>query len=181
MFFLLFLILWNHIISCLEKKNNTLSHLRRRSWAWPPSPVCRTRRSASHRNASPGSWLSLPCRWPYPAEQRKLAKGRQTVRHATVHQRVCFRFRGGGETHWRRRTWFLRRRSGWTSRRRRSGRRTWSRWWCPQSMTWLRGSWRPGWRSSKLERNRHRSSVDSASFVETNIIKCTLDKLQHFF
>lgn len=51
----------NKSVFSLELKD---CHLQRRSWAWPPIPVCRTRRSASLRIACLESLGLLQCRSP---------------------------------------------------------------------------------------------------------------------
>lgn len=64
------------------------TNLQRRSSAAPPSLVCRTTRSASHRSACPGSSRWPRCKWPSQAEQKGLACEGQ--RAARVRIRRCF-------------------------------------------------------------------------------------------
>lgn len=66
------------------------TNLQRRSWAEPPSRVCRTRRSASHRNACPGSWRWPRCRWPSRAERRALVGGGRSEEERAHHSYRSF-------------------------------------------------------------------------------------------
>lgn len=60
------------------------TNLQRRSSAAPPSPVCRTTRSASHRSACPGSSRWPRCKWPWRAEQKGLTCEGERAAHVRI-------------------------------------------------------------------------------------------------